>query len=122
MAPLIPPAPPGLPPMPAGMPPMPAPPAAAPGAPGAPLPNGPGGLPAMPSTDPNMVAQVLQAMQASDHAVLQQAQDQASQQGVAEMMMQMPNQAGMDATTLPGSPVPPPLPQGPGMAPAGPGY
>lgn len=111
-------APPGLP-SGAGAPPMPGP----PGVPGPPAPTA--GPPAMPdpSTDPNAVVAVLQAMQAQGHAMLQQAQDQAVAQGVAEMMQQMPNPAGMDATTLGGGgAVPPTLPPDPNSAAGGAGY
>lgn len=100
--------PPGLPS--AGAPPMPGP----PGVPGVPGPTAaPPGPPPIPATDPNAVTAVLMAMQEQGHAQVQSEMDQALAQGVAQMMQQMPNQAGMDATSLPGGPVPPTLPGDP---------
>lgn len=84
----------GLPP---GVPPAPAPPQAA-----APAPN--------PTTDPNQLAQILAAIMAQGTMQFEQEQQAALGQAVTTLLQQTPNQAGQEASSLPGQPMPPPMP------------
>lgn len=88
--------------------------AVAPGMPGDPAAGGAPMGGGFPSADPGAMMGMLQAIQAQDHAQLQQQQDAAAGMAVTQLLRQTPNAAGEAATTLPGSPTPPPLPGGPG--------
>lgn len=97
-------APQGLPP---GVPPDPAAAGAAPpGAPGAP------GAPAAPNptTDPNALAAVLNAILEQGREQFVQQQQAALGTAVTALLQQQPNAAGEAASTLPGGPTPPPMP------------
>lgn len=81
------------------------------------LAGGPPGMappaPTFPTTDPQSMMGVLEAVRAQDQMAFQQQQDGALANAVAQLLRQSPNQAGEAATTMPGSPTPPPLPGDP---------
>lgn len=104
-------APQGLPP---GVPPGPG--AAPPGVPGMPGAPGPA-TPPLPTTNPQAMMAVLEALRQQDQAQFQAQQDAALGTAVTELLKQVPNQAGMDASTMPGGPTPPPMPTDPNAAP-----
>lgn len=98
-------APQGLPP---GIPPDPS---MAPQAPGAPAPTNP-------TTDPTVFMEVIQALM--EHGQQQFAQEQQAALGTAvtQLLKQQPNAAGEAATTLPGDPTAPPMPNSTGEDPS----
>lgn len=86
----------GLPP---GVPPAPA----APMAPGAPAaPN--------PTTDADQLAAILAAIMAEGTMQFEAEQQAALGQAVTQLLQQTPNAAGQEASSLPGQPMPPPMP------------
>lgn len=86
---------------------------AAPQAPGAPAPP----TAPLPTTNPEAMLAVLTALQQQDQQAFQAQQDAALGTAVTQLLKQTPNQAGMDATTLGGTPpAPPAMPGGPAGA------
>ena len=99
---------------PAGLPPGIPPGPTAPVAPGAPPPP----QAPLPTTNPDAMLAVLEALRQQDQQAFAGQQDAALGQAVTQLLKQTPNQAGMDATTLPGGPPSPPaMPGGPNTPP-----
>jgi hypothetical protein len=71
---------------------------------------GPGGPPPNPTTDPNQLTMIIAAIMEQGAQQFQGEQQAALGQAVSQLLQQTPNQAGLDATTMPGAPPAPPMP------------
>lgn len=75
----------------------------------------------LPTSDPNSFMQVIQAIMAQDLMTFQQQQDASLGTAVTQLLRQVPNQAGIDASSGPPPPAAPVLPGDPNSPPGGTG-